>query len=298
MMKSILEIARHELNAAIRTKRAIWIGVLYLGSAILGGLAFVMSVRFIEKEVLAKIASQSGTGAATDRLALLSAPAYQKLAAFFAGVEPEQVALSFRNAVVVPFFFWGSLIFLPFLILFTSFDQVAADLQSRAILYSTIRARRTAILLGKALAQATLFVIVTVVGAAGLTLLATALLESFALAEALPAIGRMVALLIPFGLTYLAISSFASVLTKQPFPALLLAFSIMVFLRVLSWVTIIPEDHPLAVLRLVQWLSPSTYQRGLWLDDIWGPLSSVGAYAAFTVAFMSFAALILRRRDL
>ena len=298
MMRSILEIARHELLAAIRTKRAIWIGVLYLGSAVLGGLAFVMSVRFIEKEVLAKLATQGDAGSAADRLALLSAPAYQKLAAFFAGVEPEQVAESFRNAVVVPFFFWGSLIFLPFLILFTSFDQVAADLQSRAILYSTLRARRTAILLGKALAQLALFVVVTLIGAAGLTLLATVLLESFTLVEALPAILRMVALLIPFGLTYLAISSFASVLTKQPFPALLAAFGIMVFLRVLSWVTVIPEDHPLAPLRLLQWLSPSTYQHGLWLDDIWGPLASVGAYLAFTVVFMGLATLVLRRRDL
>ena len=296
MLRSVLEIARHELHAAIRTRRAIWIGVLYLGSAILGGFAFVLSVRFIEREVLAKIAEQGQGGG--DRLALLGAPAYQKIAAFFAGVEPEQVAESFRNAVVVPFFFWGSLIFLPFLILFTSFDQVANDLQSRAILYSTLRARRTTILLGKALSHLTLFVAVSLVGAVGLTLLATAMLQSFELWASLPALLRMLVLLIPFGLTYLAISSFSSVLTNQPFVALLIAFGVMVFLRVLSFVTIIPEDHALGFLRYIQWLSPSTYQRGLWLDDGWGPVTSVLAYLSFTAVFLGAAALVLRRRDL
>ena len=299
MLKSILEIARHELNAAIRTKRAIWIAILYLGSALLGGVAFVVFVRFIERDVLAKLAERSGgAGTAADRFALLRDPAIQKAAAYFAGVAPEQLAESFRNAVIVQFFFWGSLIFLPFLIVFTSFDQVAADLQSRAILYSTLRARRVAILLGKGLAQLALFVAVTLLGALGLTLLATSVLETFSLADALPALFRMVLLLIPYGLTYLAISSFASVLTKQPFPALLAAFGIMAFLRVSSWVTIIPEEHPLAILRYIQWLSPSTYQRGFWLDDLWGPMGSVGAYLTFTALFTGFAALILRRRDL
>ena len=49
-----------------------------------------------------------------------------------------------------PCFLWCSLSFLPFLILLTSFDQLASDLQARSLCYSTLRARRSEILLGKA----------------------------------------------------------------------------------------------------------------------------------------------------
>ncbi|MBI5508065.1 MAG: ABC transporter permease subunit [Deltaproteobacteria bacterium] len=297
MWHSVLLITRHELAVAVRTRRALFVSALYLGAAILGGLAFVVLVRFFEHEVVARLSAQ-GMGGPAANLDVLGAEAYQKLAAFFAGVEPEAVAASFKNAVVVPFFFWGSLVFLPFLIVLSSFDQVAGDLQSRAILYPTLRARRLAILLGKVAAQLVLLVAVSIAGAVALVAIAALMLRGFSVVQALPAVARMVVLLVPFGLSYLAITAFASVSTKQPFAALFGAFAIMVALRVLGFMSVIPEDHPAAWLRPLTWLSPSTYQSGLWLDDLSGPLSSVAAYLGFAAVFLTLAALVLERRDL
>ncbi len=298
MLAHILEITRHELVVAARTRRAIVVTAMYLGSAVLGGLAFVLAVRFIEHEVLARLSTQAPGDGTTPDLALLSEPAYQKLAAFFAGVEPTQVAEAFRTAVIVPFFLWGSLIFLPFLIVFSCFDVMAGDLQSRAILYTTLRARRVEILLGKLLAQLALFLGVSVLGAAALTLIATLALQSFNLVAALPALARMLLLLAPYGLAYLALTIFASTWARQPFSALLLAIGIMVALRVVSWLDAIPAESSLALLKYAKWLSPSSYQQGLWLDDIWGPLSSSLAYTLFAAVFVGLAALSLKGRDL
>ena len=161
-------------------------------------------------------------------------------------------------------FLWCSLSFLPFLILLTSFDQLASDLQARSLCYSTLRARRSEILLGKALAHTLLFMVLTAASSVVLLLIAGSAFASGSFGASVPGMLRLWLLLIPFGLTYLGITSFSSVTARQPFPALLLAIGIAALLRVFSWLGQVPQDHPLALLRSLEWLSPAMHEGGFW----------------------------------
>jgi ABC-type transport system involved in multi-copper enzyme maturation permease subunit len=291
VVHGVLEVARHELATAVRTARAIWVAAIYLGSAVLGGIALVFVVWRIEQEVVAQ-------GANPETLSVIGEPAVQKLLAWFTGVPAAELAEVFQSSVIVPAFFWGSLFFLPLLILLTSFDQVASDLQLRSICYSALRVSRPAILLGKLLAQTVVFVGLTVVASLVWFGLSVALLDSFSWGDAVGGFVRVTLLLVPFGLTYLSISAFFSTLVRQPIAALFGALGIVVILWVFGWFGAIPSDHPTAWLRTLQHLSPSNYEAGLWMAGWAGPLTSVAAYSGFALMFLAAATWVLGRRDL
>ncbi|OGQ84595.1 MAG: hypothetical protein A2289_14880 [Deltaproteobacteria bacterium RIFOXYA12_FULL_58_15] len=299
MIRAIVEIARNELLTALKTKRAVWVGAFYVASAALAGFVLTIVIHNIESMLMDPLMAQGMSAEeAASAISLSSEQSFVKMLAWFLDVEPDQVADVFRQSVIAPFFFWGSLSFLPFLIFLTSFDQVAADLQSRAICYSTLRASRTEILLGKLSAQTAIFVLLTIIASLVWLALATASVSSFSVTTGLAGVVRMLFLLLPFGLCYLAISTFCSSAFRQPIAALLAAFGIMMFLWAIGLLDKVPVDHELGLLHYGKYLSPSAYEDGLWLAGYWDPLVSSIAYLLFAAAFTSGAALILRRRDL
>ncbi len=290
-------VAKQELVVALRTKRAIAFAALYLTAAVLGGLGYVNAVRLIEEQAMGLMQKQGADPlTAANALSLAGQQAYQELLKWFAGTET--VDPSLRDSVILPAFLWGSLAFLPFLVLLTSFDMVAADLGNRAVCYVTTRVPRLAFLLGKMAAQAVIFITLTVLGSLALVLLAASLLESFVVTDTLAGLVRLWGLLLPYGLCYLGISAFASSTTKQPGLALLSALGIITALRVPSWFGGIPAEASVGFLRHVQWLSPATYQTGLWEQGVLQPLVSVAAYLGFGVVFTLLAARSLSRRNL
>jgi len=298
-LASMLEIARHELWSLIRTKRAVIIAALYLALALIGGIAFVLIVRYAEKQIVDMMLSQGADqDAAATALEEGSQQAYRWLAEFFASTDADQIPAALRDSVILPAFFWCSLLLLPFVILLTSFDQLAGDLQARSICYSILRARRSAILFGKALAHTALFVVLTAVSSTVLVAVASAVLEQVSLVDSLFGLVRVWLLLIPFGLTYLAISSFTSVATKQPFVSLVMAFGIIIALRVVGWFRVIPEESPVAFLRYGRFLSPAHYHDYLWLADPAGPATGIAAYLGFAVIFFLMGVWRLSGRDL
>lgn len=300
MLRTLIEIARHELVVALRTRRALMGAGLYLGAASIGGLVYARIVRQIEQAAIGVIQSQSGMDStqAAETLRLNAESTYHDLLAWFAGIPIEELAPSLVDSPVLPMFLWCSLSFLPFLILLTSFDQLASDLQARSLCYSTLRARRAEIVLGKALAHAVIFIVLTAASSVVLLLIAGSAFASGSFSEAVPGMLRLWLLLIPFGLTYLGLTSFCSVTARQPFSALLLAIGIAALLRMFSWLGALPEGHPLALLRPLEWLSPAIHQGGFWRAGLAAPAGSALAYLMIGAAFLVLAAWQLERRDL
>jgi ABC-type transport system involved in multi-copper enzyme maturation permease subunit len=299
VLKPIVTIARHELGITIATRRAAAAAILYLVAAVLGGVGYLLSVRAIEQQAIQALVDKGVDSArAAASVSVAGQQAYQRLIMLLAGTAPEPVAASFTDSVILPAFFWGSLAFLPFLVLLTSFDMLAADLQARSLCYTVLRAPRVTVLLGKVAAQAILFVGLTVVASVALVGVALAMLTTFQLGAALPGLLRAWALLLPYGLCYLGLSAFCSASTRQPTLALVEAIGLMIALRILGLLAHIPEDAKWALLRPLQWLSPAHYQAGLWEASPSGPLISVAAYLAFGAAFLALAARLLDRRDL
>lgn len=295
---SVLEISRHEFSSILRTKRAMTIAGFYLGFALVGGFVYVMLVRAVESKLLEQLMQGSDAMSAAAQLELMSSPAYRQLAAFFAGVESDAMAASLRDSIILPVFLWSSFLFLPSLIVLTSFDQTASELEARSLCYSVLRVPRHVLLLGKALSYGILFVILNAVGSAALVGVASGLLEQVVFTESFWGLFRVWLLLVPFGLCYVGVTSFASVVARTPFGALMIGIGITVALGVLGWLTLIPEDSSWAFLRLLSYLSPGHYQEGLWLSGFVQPLLSTLAFTAFSVVFLALAIFGLERRDL
>lgn len=298
MLTAVLEIARHELAVAVRTRRALVAVALYLCMAALGGLVYVMAVRAIEQQAMAAVIKQGVEPArAANAVSLIGNETYEQLLSAFVGAPIADIAPAL-TASAVPVFMWGTLAFLPFLILLSSFDHVVTDLRSRAICYTLLRAPRGAVLMGKTLAQAALFIGVMSVSMVVLGVVAAALLSSATAGGVALGMLRAWVVLIPFGLCYLGIVTFASTVARQPFGALLIAFFILIGLRAAGWFGYLPLEHWSSVLRPVRWLSPGSYETGLWLRGFGEPLLSSACYLAFGALFVFVANVRLRRRDL
>jgi ABC-type transport system involved in multi-copper enzyme maturation permease subunit len=299
MLKQVQIIARHELVIAIATRRAVAAAGLYLVTALLAGIGYVKSLQGMQRQAAQMLAERGANPTqAAEAVSRATHEAYEKLVVFFAGTSDLPVAASLTDSLILPAFLWGSLAFLPFLVVLTSFDVIAGDLQARSLCYSVLRAPRIAILLGKLLAQAALFVGLSVVASLALLGVAASLLDNFEIFSALPGLVRVWLVLLPYGICYLSLSAFCSAALRQPTLALIAAFGVMVALRILGLFAHIPEGHALAPLRYLRWLSPAQYQSGLWEAGLAGPLFSVVAYLTFAALFLVFATRVLDGRDL
>jgi ABC-type transport system involved in multi-copper enzyme maturation permease subunit len=295
----VVAIARHELAVTLRTRRALALLGIYMLSAAFAGLAYVLAVRLVERQALdALTASGLKPDAAVRALSLASEQGYAQIVAFFAGVAPAAMDPSIRDSLVLPALLWGSLAFLPFVVVLTSFDMIAGDLATRSILFTTLRAPRLAVLLGKVVAQLLIVTVLTTLASVTLVLIGGSLLRSFSFFDALVGLVRVTLLLTPFAFCYLGLTAFASASVRQPTLALFSAVGLMVALRVLGWLESVPADSSYGPLRFVALLSPARYHAGLWQGGVEGPLASTAAYVLIGAAFVALAARQLGGRDL
>jgi ABC-type transport system involved in multi-copper enzyme maturation permease subunit len=299
MFKQVQIIARHELLITVATRRALAAAGLYLVTALLGGIGYVKALQGMQRQAERMLAERGANEAqAAEAVSRATHEAYEKLVVFLAGTADVPVAASLTDSLILPAFLWGSPAFLPFLVVLTSFDVIAGDLQARSLCYSVLRAPRSAILLGKLLAQAALFVGLSVVSSLALLGVAASLLDDFAIAAAVPGLVRVWLVLLPYGFCYLCLSAFCSASLRQPTVALLAAFGLMVALRILGLFAHIPEGSALSLLHYLGWLSPAQYQTGLWEAGFAGPAFSALAYLAFGAVFLASANRVLAGRDL
>ena len=296
MLRAITETARHELIVTLRTRRALIVVCLYVAAALAAGLSYTVGVRLIEQGKVELERASPGLAGSID---LVAEPAYQRMLAFVAGAEIDEIAPALRGSAIVPFVLWGSLRFLPLLIILTSFDLIAADVSARTLAYSTMRTSRTEIVLGKALGHVTMVLVLSAAWGLAVLSIAAWLLEGVSFFETLPGLLYVLALLVPFGACYLGLTTLCSTLTRQPFVALVASVAIYFGVWIVRAFAVIPEtDGWLALLRPLAWISPAMYQGGLWRGDLIAPLTSVGIHLLYAAVMLCTATAVLRRRAL
>ena len=299
MFRQIRIIALHELTITVATRRAVAAVALYLVTALLGGIAYVKSLNAMERQATQLLQSQGADPVkAAAAVTAMTQQAYDQLVVFLAGTDGAPVAASLTASMIVPAFLWGSLAFLPFLVVLTSFDMIASALQTRSLCYSVLRAPRFAILLGKLLAQTVLFIGLSVLASLALFGVAAVFMPNFSILGTLPGLLRAWLVLLPYGFCYLGLSAFCSASLRQPTVALMAAFGLMIALRIVGFFAHLPEQGTFAPLRYLRWLSPAQYQRGLWEAALAGPLLGLLAYLCFGATFVALASRVLDRRDL
>jgi ABC-type transport system involved in multi-copper enzyme maturation permease subunit len=294
MWGPIVEIARHELRVMLRTRRALAVLGIYVASAVIAGLGYTVSVRFVEQAMQQAGSMDPQVARSID---VFSEPAYNAALAFIAGTEVSQIAPALCGSPIVPFVLWGSLRFLPLLFLLATFDSIAGDLASRSLAYTTLRASRTEVVLGKVLGHLVLLGLLSALCAMLVLGIAASQLESVTFAGALPGLLYVLALLLPFGVCYLAMFALCSASCRQPFLALVCAFGLYLLVWIVRAFATIPESGSLwSMLRPLAWLSPATYQLGLWRADPVFPLTSAAIHLMFGAVMLGAAVLVLRRR--
>ncbi len=298
----LVELIRHELEIALRTRRVLVVALLYLGAALLGGMLVVWGLSKAEALIVEQAQAQ-GSISADEVRALIAENGEQALrdALDSFDVEVDDLAQPLTNSVVAPVFFWCSLAFLPFLIVLTTFDTFASDLQARSLCFITLRTARWQTVVARLASQTLIFSIVTALAAAALFGFAVWRLDSLAAPQAMTSWAYGVALLVPYGAAYVAVTTFCSASTPKPMGALIRAVGLLIALRLCSLPDSLIDDdaapHWLA-LRFLRYVSPAWYHDGMWQAVGLDLALSIAAYVTFTATFGTLAVVVIGRRDL
>jgi ABC-2 type transport system permease protein len=306
-----------ELWRAVRSAKAIILLALYLmfTAMVLVGLAFAF--RQMQSNIDEQLALH---GASTDAVQ----PQIDQLKHGFVGwLFGEDEALLGALAevpLIVLLTFKITLYFLPLYIAIIGFDQISGEIGPRSIRYLTVRARRSSILWGKYLSQATLLAGLVLVVDVAVIGVARWLTPSFQLGTMATTFLKCWVAATVFSLSYVALSSFCSSLFRSP--AVSLIFNIFTLFG-LWLVNKIGEgaaavlaqqaaraaqaqmgdevEAPSKVASALSWLqyvSPSHYSNNLLHPHFLKFLGSTAIYAGFAAAFLACGYAVLRRRDL
>jgi ABC-type transport system involved in multi-copper enzyme maturation permease subunit len=136
-------VAQREVLRNLRSTKGIAMFSLFL----LGGVVFSVLVSLIVSALVASFAKQTGTTTIPDDF---QRSAWEAFLAWWYKDEAIAKNLSAMPAALWALS-WGTLKVLPILVLVVGFDQLAGEIQHRAIRYTVGRAHRASIVVGKAL---------------------------------------------------------------------------------------------------------------------------------------------------
>lgn len=287
-LKEIIVIWSAELRRALRSGRT----VVLLGLYALFSALMLLVVGAITRSLRQGLQRSAGADAEQAQAALDQAQ--QGILGFWVGEDPAMLEALSQVPMVVLVVFKMTLFFLPAYIVLMGFDQVSGEVGPRSIRYATVRARRSSVLLGKFLTQATLLLGLVLVVDLGIFLYAKLTTPDFALGLMLLTLLRFWMAAVLYSLAYVALTTLCSTLFRSPGVSLVFNF-ILLFVFWLVDVVARALPSPADALR---YASPSAYSTNLLHPEPLRFLVSAGAYAGFALLFLGAAHFILRERDL
>lgn len=304
----------------IREIKEIWQGEI--GRALKGGRVTVMLVLFVLFTALAlgitgsiqhllapavdpAIGSQGAQAAAEQALA-----GRKKFVSAF--TEDEALLEHLAQMPLVLFIvFKLTMMFGPLFIALMSFDQISGEIGPKSIRYLVVRVKRSSILLGKFLAQATAAWALLLLCTLLMVGVAKALNPEFTFTAALGMGLRLGAVMIVFASAYLGLSSLCSAVTRQSGVSLVLNVILLFVIWSLSFIGNIfrlPGEE--AVFGTISTIKPEHWMGAMRFGSVWHfgqdllhpeParfLSAAMVHVGFALFFLGVAHLALRRRDL
>jgi ABC-2 type transport system permease protein len=304
-----------EIRRAVRSARVVTLLALYLMFTALVLLALAYAFRQVQQQIDDQIALGGATQEAIQ-------PQLDQLKqSFLGGVFGDDGALLEALAqvpLIVLLTFKVTLFFLPLYIAVMGFDQISGEIGPRSIRYLTVRARRSSILWGKYLSQATLLAGLVMVVDLAVIGVARWLTPSFQAGAMATTLLKCWLAATVFSLAYVALSSFCSALFRSAAVSLIFnLFALFGFWLVnaigeaasravaqMAKAAADPDggaEGPSRIATVLSWLqyvSPSHYSTNLLHPHFLKFLGSTGIYAGFAAAFLALGYLVLRRRDL
>lgn len=321
-LKEIGIIWRGELLRSLQSGRAVVLLLLFLlftgiVLAITGGLAYQWNQKQ-EKDFNDEIAASPFK----DDLDPAKVAEQRKKATASDGQKKAIVGILFSDddatlaeaLLALPFglliVFKLTIVFLPLFIVLMGFDQISGEISTKSIRYLVVRVRRSSLVIGKYLTQATVLAMLT--GICVLAMVAVSLVvdPEFTAGKAAVTFSKLWLVALVFSLAYLALTSMCSALFKQPAVSLVLnmiALFVIWFTGLVGdWFRLPGEaasSMSIASLKTesfvgyLRYLSVWHYSADL-IHPSWQRFGAAGlAHLGFAMIFLGASYLVLRTRD-
>ncbi|RKH67911.1 ABC transporter permease [Corallococcus llansteffanensis] len=282
-----------ELRRAVRSGRAlVLLGLYSMFSALV-----LLVVGFVTRELQGQVnVKLQEVGADAEATARAADELHRGVLGFLTSNDTAMMEALAQVPIVVLVVFKISLFFLPAYIALMGFDQVSGEVGPRSIRYLTVRARRSSVLMGKFLSQATLLLALVLVIDLAIFIYARILNPDFGFGVLVLNLLKFWIATIVFSVSYVALTTLCSSLFRSPAVSLVFNFILLFVFWLMDSVARASSDtNPL---RFLRYLSPSNYSGNLLHPRLAEFAASGAAYAAFAAIFLVGAYGVLRTRDL
>jgi hypothetical protein len=286
------------LGEALRSRRVLVLALLYVGGATVGSVLFIDLLAQIETTVARTllVADASKPGAMTE--AMLQSSEFRTMLARLVN-SPELAERLIALPPLATFYGWLALTFVPVLVMLTSVESIAADLQTGAARFALVRTDRLTWAVGKLLGQTVLMIVSLALGALASLLVGFFRMAHFDFARTFSwlLLNSLSAAIYAFAYVGLALG--LSQLTRSAYTAralglmFLALFGIMRALLTSDWAE---ETVPVLAQSLVL-IFPRTYQLDLWSGALDKQAPAVVMLLALGVTYFSAGYAYRRTKD-
>jgi len=299
--RDVLMVMRFELIESLRTRRVLFLMLLFLIGGGISAWGFARLVGEAERaaaEVLAAPTTER-PGASLDRLR--QTPMYRDI---LKGMVDDPEAAKSLEALppLVLVFAWLTMMFAPALVLLGASDSVAEEVASRGVRYSLLRTGRSEYVLGKFCGQ--LLLLGVVVGLSGLTFFVISWFSLVSLPVQATVLGMLrfwpwiVLDVLPYlGLAFLA-SMIARGAASARIYAVLGAIGLAIVHALARWSWLRHGPIASALLDLVDYLTPLPRGYGVLAPLGTTLLRSAAMCLGLTAVYLGGGLALFRRRDL
>ena len=296
-----------EWRRALRSGRGLALLGLYSVFSLMALLAIGFLARALQQQMTAEL---SESGATAEQIAQAAAQSRAPFLGFLVGGDPALVEALNHLPLTVLLVFKITLFFLPLYVALMGFDQVSGEVGPRSVRYVTIRARRSSVLLGKFLAQASVLIGMVLLVDLGIFAFAKVISSEFTWAAFGAGLARFWVAAAVYSLAYVSLTTLCSTLARTPGLSLMLNVLALFGFWLVHMVgkgymgaeaalgLPVAEGTPVHPMSYLRFLSPLHYANGLLHPHATPFLLSVTAYVAFAALFLSAAWAVLRTRDL
>jgi ABC-type transport system involved in multi-copper enzyme maturation permease subunit len=282
-----------ECRRTVRSARVVALLALYSMFSLLVLLVVGGITKTLREQLDTQVAQAGADAAAATQVA---DQFRQGFLGFLLGGDQAMMEALAQVPLVVLVVFKVTLFFLPVYIAIMGFDQVSGEVGPRSIRYLTVRSRRSSLLLGKFLSQATVLLGLVLIIDLAIFIYAAFTTQDFTAGSFAINLLKFWLAAVVFSLAYLALTTFCSSIFRAP--ALSLIFNIFMlfgFWLVNLMGSFATEKSPMSYVR---YLTPSHYANNLLHPRLAEFAVSGAAYAVFALLFLGGALFVLRARDL
>lgn len=299
-LKETLVIWSAELRRAVRSGRA----VVLLGLYSMFSALVLLVVGWLAGQVREAVNKQLETaGAGADASAQVGEEMRKGVLGFLTSNDSAMMEALAQVPLEVLVVFKITLFFLPAYVALMGFDQLSGEVGPRSMRYLTVRARRSSVLLGKFLSQATLLLGLVLIIDLAIFVYARIANPGFGFADVVLNLLKFWLAAIVFSLAYVSLTTLCSSLFRSPAVSLVFNFVLLFVFWLMDTIgRAALASHEIGggggALRFLRFLSPSYYAGNLLHPKLAEFAASGAAYAVFASVFLLSAYTVLRARDL